>query len=1359
MGTGLTLRHHLARIGVAAGAVLLSVAGLATVAGATTPTGLTLTASGTPSAGNIGELLTPTPSGGSFTSPSYAWYDCTGPTTFSTAATPVTVPGVCTVMPSVTSSTYTLQTADNNKYVTVIVTDSGYYYVAASFYATNLVATIGGTASVGSTVNGSGTGGSGSGYTYAFYYCPVPTTAGLESSLNATPAGCTSISNATLTTALVPPAAYNNYLTVVATDGSLASAVALSSALVTEPAPSALASPTLAVSDGGSTYAGTTATVTSPSAAFTTLYNATATYQWYDCSGQIQSATATLPNGCNLISAANGGTASSYTFAVSDAGWFVTVAVTETNATGTAAVVAASTTAAVVATAPTNSVAPVLGTQTPTTLALGNFGSWNGYPNPVNYTVTWYRCGYQHSPAPATLPGDCSPITSFTEATNPPSIYTFTSNDINHYIMVGVVANNGVVSTNAAYSVTSSQVLGVSPSTAVAPTISASPSVGVSSTVSPGTWTGVPIPVSFTYAWYYCTTAPTAVGQQSSTIPSSFVNTNGCQTAYVSTPSWTLPATTTGKYLVAEVTATTGAGTWSYFAVSASTVGAASNPNGGSVTLGTNVNGVYTASPSFTGGSPTPTNFTYTWYDCTVNVAGGFSATLPTMTGCTQSYSSTNTSTHAVTSSDQAATNANGGLVVLVSTVTPYTTPVYAVSTPTSLVTSSLTPTGITVTGTGSLASPFTASATWTAVPSVTPSYTWYLCTSSVPSRSSVATNCTGVQATGATFTPTSFNSNDPYAVAVASATNAAGTSTQYSDGNQMIVQGAANVVAPTVPATASTAVPLVATPGTWLGVPVPALSYQWYVCGGAVFAPSAGPTAPFGCQAIFGATASSYLPSGSYVGDYFLVGVSANNGVNGSVTVFSASTASALVSTLSVTSVTITGTSTVGSVLTATPTVISVGNYATTYQWYQCSLPSAVFSVAVPSGCTAIPGATGSSYDLTVNQDNVYVTAGVTVTSGVTSASGFAPTTQLVTTSIPSAPLSVSALGGIGQATVSWVRPSFGVAPTSYTVTASSGGATCTSYTTTCVVTGLLYGTYYTFTVTATNAYGTGPVSVASNSITPSEAAPTAPTTVTAVAGVLSATVSWSGANANGAAISTYTVTSSPGSFSCSSATTSCVVTGLSAGTSYTFTVMARNVVGNGPSSFASTAVTPNPNVPSSPVGVSVKRGNHQLTVSWSAGPANGSTVTGYVVTATGGGNSVYCQTTGATSCTVAGLVNGVQYSLSVVAKSSGGNSSATSAPSISPAGPPSAPSIYRSLARAGAVVVFMRAPAQTNGASIAYYQYLVNGRWTVQPIKGRLVFVIRGLIRHHLYFVRVRAVSVGGASGVSNVVRVVTL
>ncbi len=52
-----------------------------------------------------------------------------------------------------------------------------------------------------------------------------------------------------------------------------------------------------------------------------------------------------------------------------------------------------------------------------------------------------------------------------------------------------------------------------------------------------------------------------------------------------------------------------------------------------------------------------------------------------------------------------------------------------------------------------------------------------------------------------------------------------------------------------------------------------------------------------------------------------------------------------------------------------------------------------------------------------------------------------------------------------------------------------------------------------------------------------------------------------------------------------------------------------------------------------------------------------------------------------------------------------------------------------------------------------------LLRGRWTVQPIKGRTVIVLRGLRLATAYVVRVRAVSVGGASPASRPVRVVTL
>ena len=91
--------------------------------------------------------------------------------------------------------------------------------------------------------------------------------------------------------------------------------------------------------------------------------------------------------------------------------------------------------------------------------------------------------------------------------------------------------------------------------------------------------------------------------------------------------------------------------------------------------------------------------------------------------------------------------------------------------------------------------------------------------------------------------------------------------------------------------------------------------------------------------------------------------------------------------------------------------------------------------------------------------------------------------------------------------------------------------------------------------------------------------AVPGAPTIGTAsLAGPTSATVSWTApADNGGSPITGYTVAASPAGPTCSTTgATSCTVTNLTSGTSYTFTVVARNAVGAGPASGASNAVTP---------------------------------------------------------------------------------------------------------------------------------------------------------------------------------------
>lgn len=87
----------------------------------------------------------------------------------------------------------------------------------------------------------------------------------------------------------------------------------------------------------------------------------------------------------------------------------------------------------------------------------------------------------------------------------------------------------------------------------------------------------------------------------------------------------------------------------------------------------------------------------------------------------------------------------------------------------------------------------------------------------------------------------------------------------------------------------------------------------------------------------------------------------------------------------------------------------------------------------------------------------------------------------------------------------------------------------------------------------------------------------PGAPTIGTATAGNAQASVSFTAPASNGgASITGYTVTSSPGGFSGTGASSPIVVTGLSNGTAYTFTVTATNSVGTGAASSASNSVTP---------------------------------------------------------------------------------------------------------------------------------------------------------------------------------------
>jgi hypothetical protein len=308
--------------------------------------------------------------------------------------------------------------------------------------------------------------------------------------------------------------------------------------------------------------------------------------------------------------------------------------------------------------------------------------------------------------------------------------------------------------------------------------------------------------------------------------------------------------------------------------------------------------------------------------------------------------------------------------------------------------------------------------------------------------------------------------------------------------------------------------------------------------------------------------------------------------------------------------------------------------------------------------------------------------------------------------------------MAGDTQATITFGAPwnTGGTPITGYTVTSNPGGVTATGTGSPIVVTGLTNNTAYTFTVTASNSVGPGPASGPSNSVTPKgvvTTAPGPPSGVWATAGNARATVNFSAPwNTGGTTIISYTVTSSPGGIAKTGYRSPIVVTGLTNGVAYTFTVKATNIVGTGAASMPSRAVTPTDGVvltvPGPPTGVSATAGNTNATITFSAPADTGGTpITGYTVTGSPGGTA-----TGVGSpITVTGLTNGTGYTFTVKATNIVGTGPASTASnSVTPAAPvltvPGAPTGVSATAGNARATVTFSAPADTGGTPIIEYR-----------------------------------------------------
>ncbi|MGY1593103.1 S8 family serine peptidase [Geodermatophilus sp. SYSU D00708] len=187
-----------------------------------------------------------------------------------------------------------------------------------------------------------------------------------------------------------------------------------------------------------------------------------------------------------------------------------------------------------------------------------------------------------------------------------------------------------------------------------------------------------------------------------------------------------------------------------------------------------------------------------------------------------------------------------------------------------------------------------------------------------------------------------------------------------------------------------------------------------------------------------------------------------------------------------------------------------------------------------------------------------------------------------------PAAPAIGQPAPGNAAVTVRWTAPrdTGGAVVTGYSVRVHRGDSVFKTVparagSTSLSVTGLANGTGYRFSVAAVNAAGTGRWSATSATVTPRTVAG-APTIGRPSAGNAAATVRWVAPTATGgAAVTGYTVRVYRGTTVVKTATaragtTSLVVTGLTNGTGYRFTVAAVNAAGTGRWSATSATVTP---------------------------------------------------------------------------------------------------------------------------------------------------------------------------------------
>ncbi|WP_433302262.1 fibronectin type III domain-containing protein [Actinoplanes sp. CA-030573] len=415
-------------------------------------------------------------------------------------------------------------------------------------------------------------------------------------------------------------------------------------------------------------------------------------------------------------------------------------------------------------------------------------------------------------------------------------------------------------------------------------------------------------------------------------------------------------------------------------------------------------------------------------------------------------------------------------------------------------------------------------------------------------------------------------------------------------------------------------------------------------------------------------------------------------------------------------------------------PTVVRASDTSVDLSWTRPSGGPAItgytVSKTVDGATTGVGACTKSDPDdtsctvtgLDMAKSYTFTVTSVGETNGGSSVASAA--SAAITPGFPGRPDAPSVeLGDVaGKVTVYWDEPADGGTVDSYVVTPSPATgnlspATCTvnSPTTQCAFEGLENGTAYTFTVTAHNNAG-DQTSAASAPIV--SQLPDKPGTPAVTLGDAPGKVSlsWTPATGGGT-VTNYVVTADPADggsagtqdAGCGAnlAAPSCVITGLTPGDTYTFTVSAVGDLGAVASDPSDEIV---PDQPGTPADVDVTLAGDPVvaTVSWTVPTTGGGLVTGYrvLVASTDGGAlpaTNPCEVGPTVShCDFSGLDGTKHYTFTVSAVNTAGETAASPTAPIVPSKPgaPTDPTV--TIDGPGTVTVGWTAPT---GAAVTGY------------------------------------------------------